>query len=77
MCSTVGCAYQVLPIVGDNDWALARHRIDKRAKLHKAPCISPKSIGLVGFKVINCATRELVPGVEGVKFAALSYVWGT
>jgi len=40
-------------------------------------CRRLHSISVPGFKVIDCASRKILPGASGCRYVALSYVWGT
>ena len=46
-------------------------------KHHGDLCSSHQTLGVPGFKVIDCLTRTIVsPPTKDFKYAALSYVWG-
>ncbi|KAI0149317.1 heterokaryon incompatibility protein-domain-containing protein [Pestalotiopsis sp. NC0098] len=74
---TVGFAYDVNPTLDESDWDVIRQWVDGCLKLHRSGCVCQDEFDLPGFKVIDCKTRKLVSRVNGVEFAALSYVWGS
>ncbi|KAH8667970.1 heterokaryon incompatibility protein-domain-containing protein [Tricladium varicosporioides] len=43
---------------------------------HHKLCNSPNKDIARGLKVIDCSTRNIIPALNGWKYAALSYVWG-
>ncbi|KAK7212710.1 hypothetical protein V2G26_019888 [Clonostachys chloroleuca] len=58
------------------DWDLIRSYL-RDCYSHHDGCSSPVSqLQVHGFRLIDCHTRRLVPAAQGVKYVALSYVWG-
>lgn len=62
------------PVPGMFDPELGRSWVRKCASFHQPTC-TPRSIGFPE-RVIECSTRTIIPGTRGVRYTALSYVWG-
>jgi hypothetical protein len=61
------------------DWQQVRGWVQKCDAEHFQYCGGEETddVGIAGFQVIDCETRNLVPAPARCTYAALSYVWGS
>jgi hypothetical protein len=59
------------------EFSIVRRWLQLCSRHHGDSCFSSEVPDIPGFQLLNCKTRKLEPYIPGMKFIALSYVWGT
>jgi hypothetical protein len=58
------------------EFSIVRRWLHLCSRHHGDSCFGSEVPDIPGFQLLNCKTRKIEPYIPGMKFIALSYVWG-